>query len=123
MLIIERILVPMDGNKYTFSTDIAKLIPDESCFNKYYLYMTLRTSFYHDYIKRWASGTNVLHLNLSGLDWYKTWIPPMQLQIKFADIVIDVQRKKDLILIENTELSSLRDFLLPLLMNEQIKIK
>ena len=78
------ILVPNDGQKYVYSMDIAKLIPHKDCFNPYYFYMVLRTDFYHKYIKRWASGTNVLHLNLDGLNWYTVWIPPMELQNNYG---------------------------------------
>lgn len=117
------ILTPNDDKTYTYSMDIAKLVPDERYFNKFYLYMALRTDFYHNYIKKWASGTNVLHLNLEGISWYNTWIPPMEIQNKFAPIVEDIHKKKCEILLENQEIASLRDFLLPMLMNGQIGFK
>lgn len=117
------ILTPADGNIYTYSTDISKMIPNEEYFNQYYLYMTLRTDFYHNFIRKWASGTNVLHLNLDGIGWYKTWIPPIELQNKFAELVIDVHKKKSTILKENGELMELRNYLLPLLMNGQVTFK
>ena len=117
------ILTPNDGKTYTFSTDIAKLIPNETELNPIYLYMALRTEYYHNYIKKWASGTNVLHLDLTGLDWYKMWFPPKSLQDKFAETILLFENKKFKIMIENRELTSLRDFLLPMLMNGQVKVK
>lgn len=117
------ILVPNDNNKYTYTMDMAKITPINTEINKYYLYMTLRTDFYHKYIKKWASGTNVLHLNLSGLDWYTIWIPPQNLQIEFANLVKSIHAQKSKIYIENNVLSSLRNYLLPLLMNGQITIE
>lgn len=117
------ILVPYDDVRYTYSMDIAKLIPSKEYFNQYYLYMTLRTEFYHNYIKKWASGTNVLHLNLDGLNWYTTWIPPMKLQDRYAEIIEDINKKQSILLQENRKLASLRDFLLPLLMNGQVGFK
>ncbi|MCI5577103.1 MAG: restriction endonuclease subunit S [Succinivibrio sp.] len=114
------ILVPQTGEKFIFSMDLVKLIPNEDIFDKYYLYMCLRTDFYHNYIKKWASGTNVLHLNLDGISWYKTWIPPKKIQNKFSNIIKKIHSKKGIILKENRELSSLREFLLPMLMNGQI---
>lgn len=117
------ILTPSDNKTYTYSMDIAKLIPDDRYFNRFYLYMTLRTDFYHNYIKKWASGTNVLHLNLDGISWYKTWIPPIEIQNKFALIIENIHKKKCEILSENQELASLRDFLLPMLMNGQVGFK
>ena len=117
------ILTPNDGNTYTFSMDIAKLIPNEAELNPIYLYMALRTEYYHKYIKRWASGTNVLHLDLTGLDWYKMWFPPKALQDRFADAIISFEERKHKTMVENQELASLRDFLLPMLMNGQVKVK
>lgn len=116
------ILVPYDTNKYTFSMDIAKISFPVSEINDTYMYMTLRTDFYHKYIKSWASGTNVLHLNLEGLDWYKICIPPIELQNQFAEIIQVFHRKQSEILCENRELSALRDWLLPMLMNGQATI-
>ena len=117
------ILVPNDGNQYTFSMDMAKLTSASENIDELYLYMTLRTDFYHNFIKKWASGTNVLHLKLEGLDWYQTWFPPIELQKKYAKLICDTHKKKSQVLMENQELASLRDFLLPLLMNGQVTFK
>lgn len=117
------ILVPNDGLRYTYSMDLAKISFPSSLLDEMYMYMTLRTEFYHNYIKEWASGTTVLHLNLKGIDWYNICIPPMSLQEKYATIMRDVHSKKSQILSENRDLVSLRDFLLPMLMNGQVKVK
>ena len=45
------------------------------------------------------------------------------MQNKFVELVIDIHKKRSTILKENEELTSLRDFLLPLLMNGQVLIK
>ena len=116
------ILVPCDGVKYTYSMDIAKIAFSNTELNDLYMYMALRTDFYHNYIKKWASGTNVLHLNLEGLDWYTMAIPPISLQNKFAEYVRNIHRMQGKILSENRNLSSLRDFCLPMLLNGQIAI-
>lgn len=116
------ILVPDDGIKYIYSMDIAKISFPANDINDLYMYMTLRTDFYHNYIKTWASGTNVLHLNLEGLDWYNVCIPPVSLQNEFANMIRNIHSKKSEALLENQQLASLRDFLLPMLMNGQVKI-
>lgn len=51
------ILVPDDGLRYTYSMDLAKISFSSSLLDEMYMYMTLRTEFYHNYIKEWASGT------------------------------------------------------------------
>lgn len=117
------ILVPNDGTEYVYSMDMAKLSFPSNKLNDLYMYMTLRTDSYHEYIKRWASGTNVLHLDLKGLDWYSISIPPIILQEKFAEIVQNVHLQKSSLTKENQELASLRDFLLPMLMNGQVTFK
>ena len=45
------ILVPCDGVKYTYSMDIAKIAFSNTELNDLYMYMALRTDFYHNYIK------------------------------------------------------------------------
>ena len=116
-------ILVMNDRDYTFSMDLAKLdIVDENI-EKLYLYMTLRTDFYHQYIKGFASGTTVLHLNTSGIEWYKILIPPIDLQEKFSKIIeIDyLQTCKNIT--ENQTLAVLRDWLLPMLMNGQVRFK
>ncbi len=104
------------------SCDIAKINCKDSL-NKYFLEKLFNSDFYHNYIKGFASGTLVLHLNTNGIDWYKTFIPPNNLLNKFSNILAPIQRKKELITLENQELAKLRDWLLPMLMNGQVSVK
>ena len=117
------ILVPKLSYKMTYSMDMAKLNFDSKYFDKYYLYMTLRTEYYHNFIKKYASGTNVLHLNLDGLNWYTMWIPPRKLQYQFGCIIQKIQSNKNIVIHENNQLIQLRDWLLPMLMNGQAAIE
>ena len=117
------ILVPKIAQQMTFSMDMAKLEVDNCIFDKYYLYMTLRTKYYHNFIKKYASGTNVLHLNLDGLNWYTMWVPPLPLQSQFGHIIHKLQVYMNDILHENRQLYDLRDWLLPMLMNGQATIE
>lgn len=117
------ILVPNDNKKYIYSMDLAKIEVINSKIIPLYLYMTLRTDFFHKYIKGFASGTNVLHLDTRGIEYYKIYIPDKKLQKKFADILHNIHCKQSNIMKENQELTSLRDFLLPLLMNGQVGFK
>jgi type I restriction enzyme S subunit len=54
---------------------------------------------------------------------YKVAIPPKHLAKKFYEFVNPLQKKKQKLLQENSELESLRDWLLPMLMNGQVTIK
>ncbi len=117
------ILVPSDNQLYTFSADIAKVESISSDINNLYLYMTLRTEYYHDYIKYFASGTNVLHLDLNGINWYYTWFPPIELQNQFAEFISNNQKQQYKLIEENQQLDKLRDWILPMLMNGQVIIE
>lgn len=117
------IITPYDDNNYTYTMDLAKVSVADDKLNKWYLYSSLRTESYHNYIKKWASGTNVLHLNLDGMNWHNVLIPDKNIQDKYGIIVESICKKQGNILKENRELASLRDFLLPMLMNGQITFK
>lgn len=116
-------ILVMNDKDYTFSMDLAKLTVVDAKINELYLYMTLRTSFYHQYIVGFASGTTVLHLNVNGIGWYKVLVPPMDLQKKFATITNNVYLQTCENIRESHRLAELRDWLLPLLMNGQVNFK
>ena len=88
-----------------------------------YLYYTLRTNFYHRYIKPFASGTNVKHLNVAGIENYSICIPDDNTNLKFEDTINKIKEKQLNGINETTRLTSLRDRLLPLLMNGQVEVK
>lgn len=116
------VTVPYDSLKYVYSTDIAKLNVTTDLIDPLFLYMTLRTDFYHSYIKRWASGTNVIHLNLDGIKLYPVCIPDMKLQKRFSKIEELILRYVSKLHLINTELEKLRELLLPMLMNGQASL-
>lgn len=89
---------------------------------KYYLLYLFNSDYYHKYISGFTNGTNILGLSFNGVEDYITEIPDQGLLKKFGAIVLDVEKKKSEILIENQQLASLRDFLLPMLMNGQVKV-
>ena len=115
------ILASEEFEWYVYSMDLAKITPDN--IQKMYLYYTLRTPFYHKYIKPFASGTNVKHLNVLGVENYKIPIPPISLQTKFEVLISNIKKQQMLIINENKEIIKERDDLLPLLMNGQVSLK
>ena len=114
------ILVSNEFEQYTFSTDLALVIPKGKL--KMYLYYTLRTPFYHKYIRPFASGTTVKHLNLIGVENYVLPIPPTGIQSKFEDTISPIKEQQSKNLNEIVELTKQRDELLPLLMNGQASV-
>ncbi|MBI0113467.1 MULTISPECIES: restriction endonuclease subunit S [unclassified Gilliamella] len=91
--------------------------------NKFYLEQLFNSTYYHSYIKYYASGTLVLHLNLNGINWFNTILPPVGLLNQFEKFCKPILKKKAVILKENKQLIELRDWLLPMLMNGQVTVK
>lgn len=103
------------------STDIAKVVVGPKL-NKFVLHMLFNSDYYHQYIKGFASGTLVLHLDVNGIKWFKMPIPPLDLQLDYQAIKEPIEKKLSQIMIENQELTTLRDWLLPMLMNGQVTL-
>lgn len=61
--------------------------------------------------------------NVKGIKLLNFIIPPQCIQEKFEEIVYKIRRKRELNLKQNQELSALRDWLLPMLMNGQVKVE
>lgn len=122
-IIGKAMLVPdiFDGDVVS-SHHITTIAPDVDEL-KYYIYSTCKTTWFHKYIVGFASGTNILGLDFKGFEDYLMPLPPMRLLQKFATTIKNIESEKSLIITENIELTSLRDFLLPMLMNGQVKVK
>lgn len=104
------------------SMDVIK-IQSDNVYGKYYLNRLINTNFFHRYISGFANGTKIKHLDIKGLLNYKCEIPNEQVLKKFNDLMESCEKKKSKIVAENQELTDLRDFLLPLLMNGQVGFK
>ena len=115
------VLVTSEFCSYVYSMDLVKITP-KGC-DKMYLYYTLRTPFYHKYIKPFASGTNVKHLKVDGVENYRINLPPQSLQSKFEKLAMGLKKKQMIIINENNYLAHLRDSLLPMLMNGQVTVE
>lgn len=88
---------------------------------KFYLYRLFNTDYFHAYISLFASGTNIMGLDFAGVENYTAVIPSEEVLSKFADFTLNIEKKKSEIRRENKKLISLRDRLLPLLMNGQVE--
>ena len=54
---------------------------------------------------------------------YQVPVPPLSLAKQFFDFVAPLEQQKQTLLKENARLESLRDWLLPMLMNGQVTVK
>ena len=106
---------------YVFSTDLAKITPKKES-HKYFLYYYLKNPTFHRYIKPFASGTTVKHLNVKGVENYPIFIPDEKVVKQFTEsvrpMVIAINERIN----EINRLTALRDKLLPLLMNGQVVV-
>ena len=115
------ILVPDYYNgDLVFSMDIAKIISKN--IPSSFLMMLFNSNHYHNYIKWYASGTIVLHLNLDGTKRYNIELPPRNLLQKYDALYQPIADRIYKTAIENQKLTELRDWLLPMLMNGQVKV-
>lgn len=103
-----------------FSMDIAKIISKH--IPSSFLMMLFNSNHYHNYIKWYASGTIVLHLNLDGVHRYQTELPPTILMNQYDDFYLPIANRIFMTAKENEKLTELRDWLLPMLMNGQVKV-
>lgn len=116
-------LVPDIFDKDIVSSHHVTKLSVESESLKYYLYRLFCTDYFHKYIAGFTNGTNILGLLFNGVEDYRSEIPDEKVLQKFASIISNIEQKKNEIIKENQELASLRDFLLPLLMNGRIGFK
>jgi len=115
------ILVPdYYKEQLVFSMDIAKILSENIPYS--FLMMLFNSGHYHNYIKWYATGTIVLHLNLDGVNRYQTELPPTSLMKQFDNFYLPIANRIYMTAKENEKLSELRDWLLPMLMNGQVQI-
>ncbi|EJL6399052.1 restriction endonuclease subunit S [Vibrio navarrensis] len=110
-----------EGKRALISCDVA--LVKSSYFGNAYLETLFNSNHYHNYIKQFASGTLVLHLDLKGVNWYRTELPPRELLSRFEDFCTPLFQQRGVVLQENKKLEELRDWLLPMLMNGQVTVK
>ena len=121
-IIGKAILVPDFYSDLVISMDIAKVIPSDNL-SETYLMLLFNTEHYHNYIKWYASGTIVLHLIMDGMKWYKAEMPPKDILDTFDSVYKPIAKRISETTKQNQKLSELRDWLLPMLMNGQVKVK
>lgn len=115
------ILVPdYYSEDLVFSMDIAKIISKN--IPSSFLMMLFNSNHYHNYIKWYASGTIVLHLNLDGTKRYNIEMPPKELLQKYDALYQPIAERIYKTASENQKFTELRDWLLPMLMNGQVKV-
>lgn len=123
------ILVSFDGSvgkvaiglKGSYSSGIRKIYQKDLFFPKSYIYMLFKSEEINKTILRYATGSNILHASSSiknlKIAYNKDIVKKYNqiCQSNFERIISNLK--------QNQELAKLRDWLLPMLMNGQVKVK
>lgn len=89
---------------------------------KYYLNSFFGTEYFHRYISGYCTGTNILGLNFKGVLSCLISVPQRDLLFTYRSLIENVEKRRSVTITENQELATLRDWLLPMLMNGQVKV-
>ncbi|GAB3221283.1 hypothetical protein GCM10027454_13600 [Algoriphagus aestuariicola] len=106
--------------KVAFGAFCAKMAANEDF--EFYLYSYTQSDFFFTTIKNECLGTNINNLNGSMVRGFKLVIPDNSTLTKFNEIVQPLFEKLRINSMQNQQLSSLRDWLLPMLMNGQVTV-
>ena len=107
-----------DINESVFS-----IRPDYQKMTSVFLYMTFVSDLFIKKAEGSSVGSVFKGIRISELQELKTVIPPKSILDCFGEQVDQIYKMKSNAVAENQPLASLRDFLLPMLMNGQVKIK
>lgn len=121
-IIGKTMLIPdLFDSQMVFSMDLVKIQTDELM--KTVIVSETKTPWYNKYITGFATGTSILHLKLDGFLTYQIPLPKDTAILKrFNSMYMEWERRKSIAMKENEELTALRDWLLPMLMNGQVKV-
>ncbi len=89
---------------------------------RFYIYSYTQSDFMFSTIRNECLGTNINNLNGSLVKGFKIIIPPIELIKSFNEKVSSAFEKIGNNMIYNQHLSHLRDWLLPMLMNGQVRV-
>lgn len=121
-IIGKTMLIPdLFDSQMVYSMDLVRIQTDELL--KTVIVSETKTPWYNKYITGFATGTSILHLKLDGFLSYQIPLPKGTAILKhFNSLYMELERRKSIAMKENEELTSLRDWLLPMLMNGQVKV-
>lgn len=104
----------------SFGAFCAKFVPKQH--NHFYLFNYTQSDFMSNTIKNECLGTNINNLNSGMVNGFKLVIPDEDILKLFNEKVESLYQKISINYKENQELASLRDWLLPMLMNGQVSV-
>lgn len=88
-----------------------------------WLAIYFRTEYFRSYINNVCLGTNINNLTNEHIYSIKLPIPPRSLLNAYSNLILPLINKQGNSHIENIELKKLREWLLPMLMNGQVRVE
>jgi type I restriction enzyme S subunit len=87
-----------------------------------FVYGMLRFSAFPDQVKQYANGANVLHLSPDRIGEYEVLLPSAEARQRYSGLVAPLTELADTLHLQNENLRSTRDVLLPRLLSGQIDV-
>jgi type I restriction enzyme S subunit len=106
-------------NEVTTNQGFKSFVPKEK-FSSEYIYYTIQNHIPE--IEANSSGSTFKEVSSSTLKTIKTILPKDEILLAFDILIKPIFKKQDCLELENQELASLRDWLLPMLMNGQVSV-
>ena len=88
-----------------------------------FFYYYMKQPIFHEMIKHHAIGTTRQNFPFEAFKMFPMVIPPMELQLKFEEIVKPIEQKIEKLKEENEVLAEIRDTLLPKLMSGELSVE
>lgn len=107
-------------NEVCTNQGFKSIVPNEK-FGSEFIYYTIQQMV--KYLKSLGTGSTFTEISKKVVEQVKIVLPKETVVKKFEKLILEVSVKREILEKENKELTSLRDFLLPLLMNGQIGFK
>lgn len=107
-------------NELTTNQGFKSFVPTKG-YSSEFIFYTVKNAM--KAIVQYSSGSTFKEVSGGVLKTVKIVLPKTEVVNKYIEIVSDVFEKQNILELESKELSDLRDWLLPMLMNGQVKIK
>ena len=108
-------------SSHSYGAFCNKITPNEDC--QYFLENYLHSEYFKKYIKVTCSGTGINNLTNEHFDKAKFAFPDDEVLNAFNEKMKVIYEKRGILEQENLKLTSMRDKLLPLLMNGQVVVE
>ena len=107
-------------NELTTNQGFKSFVPTKG-YSSEFIFYTVKNAM--KVIVQYSSGSTFKEISGGVLKTVKIVLPKTEVVNKYIEIVSDVFEKQNMLELESKELSDLRDWILPMLMNGQVKIK